>query len=102
MATTNKPDPDKGTEVKPDASADVGPPAYIETPEEHRARLRRELEELDREHGPAPVEPGPPTHVLVLATGERVETDAPVATHHHSDEAGGVVPVVSCFELQRS
>lgn len=37
-------------------------------------------------------------YTLVLATGELIQADTGVSTHHHSDKLGRVVPVVQIFE----
>jgi hypothetical protein len=77
-------------------------PAEAEATESKKAkaaRLRAELAELERNDAGA--EPAEPTHVLLLANGDSVETAFPGATHHATEEGGQAFPVVSRFELAR-
>lgn len=102
MATTTKARPDAAPDEQDQDPAEATPAETVtapaETPGQRRTRLRAELAELDREHGPA-VEPPKPTHVLVLAGGETVETHSPVATHHYSERLEMNVPVTQVFEI---
>lgn len=92
------------TTTKPRAPEKAASDDQAETPPEESkaartARLRAELAELERND--AGVIPPEPTHILVLANGETVETSSPGATHHAVIEGGPAYPVISRFELQR-
>lgn len=86
-------------DVDQDQAPEAEPTEPAESKAARAARLRAELAELERNDAGA--EPAEPTHVLLLANGDTVETAFPGATHHAVEEGGVSYPVVNRFELAR-
>jgi hypothetical protein len=105
MATTTrapKPAPPKDAPELPDVDQADDEPVDKGDPGPTAAELRvRELEaELARIRAaaePRPAQDAPPTHVQRLANGDLIETNAPVATFHSTEE--GIFPVVATYPL---
>jgi len=95
MTTRAKPTAPAETEPAPDDVQDTTTP-----PVDYEARtkaLEAELAKLRAAAEPKPAKELPPTHTLLLANGNTVETNAPVATHHSTED--GVFAVLSAHPI---